>query len=1258
MNEIESAGADRTESDSTHDAGGLRHYRAIAAFASYALDSLGEEEILKRALEAVAESFGSIECYVVKSCQDGVALLLRSGSSLDKVCVGSATILSTCSDRTDTLPAPLKSVVVYFDTEIRTFEINQTIISADSACVIISGQGADPYGILGVSAETGQELSPAAVDRLTDIAAILAKAIKILHSSGSIPRTKYPSINPSGPMPQIMWCADHLGKIDYCNDGLARLLGGTASSCPHEAWLKLLHPDDREKWSNYWNDCVTRYIPFEFECRIYLEQTGTYRWQLVRAVPKIETNGGRSRWYGSSTDIHEHKLIENRLREQARELEMVNWINSTLAAELNLEKLVKIVIDVGTQLSGAKFGAYLQCVDISGTANYACLSISGISDDEQGALQLACITSIFQRTRHDAKVVRSDDIQSDARYAEVVRNKDMECRKITVRSYMSVPVVARTGEVLGGMVFGHPESGIFDMDDERLIMGLATQASIAVDNAKLYRDLISSKNDARRQYEQLNAIYATAPIGLCLVDNDLRIVRINEHLKMLVSCDIADVKGYNLGDVLGDAASSLEPLCRNALDEKRPALDLELSWVAPDGITIFWLCSCYPILEPDGDVLGVNTVVQDITDRKRGELELARLGSIVENSYDAIIGKTLDGQITSWNSGAERIYGYTAEEAIGKSISIVIPPDKHQEELDILTSLRNGKHVSLDETVRVSKIRGNIHVSSTLSPIRNRAGEVVGVSTIARDITAKKLAEKKARDDEERMRLILQATRIGTWDWDINTNEVRWSDNMEELHGRSPGNFHGNLASALADVFPEDKPLIEASITDALNTKGDYRAEYRVLGEDGRTHWMEGRGRVIYDISGKVSHMAGVCMDITERKEAEEALKVSETMLRAQTEELAIAHRQKDQFLAMLAHELRNPLAPISNAVQLLKIQKPEQREQILAWAIEVIDRQVWLISRLVDDLLDIARITRGHIELKLQEVDLHDVVHVAAESAKVWFDIKHQAFQVDIQHQPIRVHADPTRLIQVISNLLNNASKFTPEYGRIGLRIHRKNNDAVISVSDNGVGIPGDTLPHVFDLFTQADRSLDRRKGGLGLGLSLVKKLVEMHGGYVLASSPGMGRGSEFTIHIPVCMSNEQITLEEYPSHEDQTHENAKSLRILLVDDNRQSTDAMALLLETLGHDVKSAYNGPDALHIADEFQPEIVFLDIGLPLMDGYEVAKRLRTRFSSQISLIALTGYGPEQDKNRRAEAGFDQYLLKPLSLDTLTSLLIRH
>jgi signal transduction histidine kinase len=392
--------------------------------------------------------------------------------------------------------------------------------------------------------------------------------------------------------------------------------------------------------------------------------------------------------------------------------------------------------------------------------------------------------------------------------------------------------------------------------------------------------------------------------------------------------------------------------------------------------------------------------------------------------------------------------------------------------------------------------------------------------------------------------------------------------------------------------------------------------------------------------------------EITERARVELALKE--------------ADRHKDEFLAMLAHELRNPLAPIYNAVQLMRRKSVDDPQ--LVWSRDVIERQTMHLSRLVDDLLDVSRITRGKINLTKELLDITNLISRAVETTHPLVVERAHDLVIDIPDEPLHVLGDPTRLTQALGNVLSNAAKYTERGGRIKVRVSREGPEVLIRVSDNGEGIPADLLPVIFNLFTQLDRTSGHAQGGLGIGLALVRKLVEMHGGSVTAHSEGAGRGSEFTIRLPFQSATEQIG--EVPEF----HTNGSSnggvatgtqemgdrvkRRILLADDNNDALESLATLLQLGGHDVVTASNGALALECAERHRPEVMLLDIGMPLLDGYEVARRIRVQpWGRQITLVALTGWGQDSDRRRSREAGFDTHLVKPLDMDKLMDLLER-
>jgi PAS domain S-box-containing protein len=532
----------------------------------------------------------------------------------------------------------------------------------------------------------------------------------------------------------------------------------------------------------------------------------------------------------------------------------------------------------------------------------------------------------------------------------------------------------------------------------------------------------------------------------------------------------------------------------------------------PDGRRRTALAHASPIRDERGDIVGAVNVLIDITDRKQAEAAQALLAAIVESSEDAIVSKTLDGVITSWNAGAERLFGYTAAEAIGQPVTLIIPWERVEEERAILGRLRRGERIEHFETLRRSKDGRLINISLTISPVRDAAGRVIGASKVARDISAQK------------------------------------------------------------------------------------RAEAAVVEAD----------------------------------------------------------RRKDEFLAVLAHELRNPLAPLQNAVEIVR--SSLDRPEVVAEFTTMMDRQIGHMKRLIDDLLDVSRITRGKLVLQRARIDLADVVRAALETTAAQITENGHELTVLLPPDPVWIDADRIRLSQALANLLNNAAKYTPPGGKIQLTGERRGGDVVVTVKDTGIGIaPGD-LKHIFDMFGQIDTSPERCRGGLGIGLSLARKLVGLHGGTVTARSDGPDQGSEFRVRLPVLSEPGDGAAAPGAGAEPRPRD---ACRILLADDHEDGVTSFAALLNLQGHDVTIARNGMQAVELTAATNPEVVLLDIGMPGLNGYEAARRIRAQAGGEGRLlIALTGYG---DRNARAEserAGFDEHLVKPVSLDALQSVLATH
>lgn len=506
---------------------------------------------------------------------------------------------------------------------------------------------------------------------------------------------------------------------------------------------------------------------------------------------------------------------------------------------------------------------------------------------------------------------------------------------------------------------------------------------------------------------------------------------------------------------------------------------------------------------------------------------------------------------------------------------------------------------------------------------------------------------------DERLRFALAAGGLGAWELDFASKVVVCSELCRAIFGLV-SNDNISFDDLLGSIAEQDRARVLVALDQLLAHGYDFDVEYRVRWPNDELRWVMVRGRVAHQHEDGPQRIVGVALDITERKRLHEALEQSQSELARQAEQLRDADRRKDDFLATLAHELRNPLAPIRSGMELLST---VPSGEVAKHTVGVMQRQLHHMVRLIDDLLDVSRITQGKLQLKRAPVTLATVIESALETSRPLIEQRQHTLTVDLTREPLVFDADFTRLAQIISNLLNNASKYTAPEGRLQLSAHREGHEAVISVSDNGIGIPRDRLDDVFTLFSQVNRTLDRSQGGLGIGLALVRRLIEMHGGHVSAQSAGPGLGSTFTVRLPLAQVS--AALEARPVQPvTKVVKQPSGKRILVVDDNDDAADLLSQILQHAGHETTVAHDGPSALQAAREQPPHIVFLDIGLPGMSGYDVARELRQdeRFAS-VALVALTGWGTVDDQRRASEAGFDLHLTKPVDARTLQSTLER-
>jgi PAS domain S-box-containing protein len=833
------------------------------------------------------------------------------------------------------------------------------------------------------------------------------------------------------------------------------------------------------------------------------------------------------------TDLTE-QAARKKTERFADRIARLQQVTVALSEALTVDQVAEAIIAHGLTAVGANVGVVATLTnDGSEFVNLRIVGYSREVAESWSRFPADAPLPMADAARLGRPIVLGTLAERDARYPELVRFKALEGDG----ALAALPLLV-LGRAVGAMRLAFPTSRVFTEDDMAYMLNLAQLCAQALERARLYDAERRARAKAEQEIEERKRAEAALresearfrhlvfalPAAMYTTDREGRITLFNDRAAELWGRRPEIGKDLWCGSwriLRPDGTPLPHDQCPMALalHEGRSVQGQEIVVERPDGTRVCVLPHAEPLYDASGAIVGAVNMLVDITDRRQMEEVRSRLAAIVESSNDAIIAKNLDGTITNWNKGAERIFGYSAEEIVGRPITTLTTPESPDDPLRILERIRRGERVEHYETLRRTKDGRTLCVSLTVSPVRDSAGQIIGASKIARDITEQKRLEEALRD---------------------------------------------------------------------------------------------------------------------------------------RTRQLAEADRRKDEFLAMLAHELRNPLAPLRNAAQVLQLLGPDATK--FRWATDVVNRQVQLMTRLVDDLLDVARIARGKVKLQKGAVELRTIVARAVETSSPLIDARKHDLTISLPSEPVWLEADPARLAQVLINLLNNAAKYTEEGGRIGLTAEREGSAVVLRVRDTGVGIPPEVLPHVFDLFTQEGRSQGRSQEGLGIGLALVRGLVEMHEGSVEATSPGVGRGSEFTVRVPALpeapgagVSGKQVSAGDVTVR-------ALSQRILVVDDNRDSAESLAMLLQMKGHEVQTAQDGLTALEAARNFRPAIILLDIGLPRMNGYEVARRLHREHGRQAILVAVTGYGTDEDQRRSREAGFDYHLVKPLDLDALHQLLI--
>jgi PAS domain S-box-containing protein len=1123
--------------------------------------------------------------------------------------------------------------------------------------------------------------------------------------------------------------------------------------------------------------------------------------------------------------------------------------------------------------------------------------------------------------------------------------------------------------------------------EEALLLGVFLLVSLVI----IYLTDRAQRAESKERESREQLLTTLSSIGDAVIATNAqgRVTFMNEVAQGLTGWKLGEALGKELSQVFhiineGTREEVESPVVKVIRENSIVGLAGRTLLVAKDKTEIPIDDSGAPIRDEEGNITGVVLVFRNIIERRQAEEVRRQLASIVESSVDAIIGKTLDGIIISWNKSAEQLYGYSAEEVINRPISILVPPDRPEEIPGILSRLKRGERIEQFESKRVKKNGEVIDIALTISPIIDAEGAITGAATIARDITKQKLAEQALTESKERLKQALEAARMGTWEWNIQTGAITWSETLEPLHGLMPGTFGGSFEDFNELIHPEDRELLRQAVSQAIEQGTNYDIEFRVVWPDGSIHWIEGKGRAFKDETGKPVRMTGLAMDITDRKRAEDALRAGEERYRAfvrnsseaiwrfeldepvsidlsEDEQIEIcyrhgylaecndamaemygfghageivgarlgdllvrddpnnimflrafirsgyrlteaesheldregnpkyflnnlvgiiegrkllrgwgtqrditqrklaedalresearfrhaanrtarlqaltaalsealtpmqaatavlthgltalgahagsvallaerggelelldsigfppemvekwrrftvesdaplaetvrtgkmvlieslqaresryprlsslhavnesqalasvplivegrtigamgltfreiqkfeeddrafmlaiarlcaqaiqrarlyqaehrmraeaeeANRTKDEFLATLSHELRTPLTAMLGWTRMLRMDMLDEKTS--AHALETVERNAKVQAQLIEDLLDVSRIITGKLRLDVRPMELQPVIEAAIDAVRPAADAKNIELQTALNPLAGAVSGDPNRLQQVIWNLVANAVKFTNTGGQVKVGLERVDSHVEISVSDTGQGIEPEFLPYVFDRFRQADGSTTRMHGGLGLGLAIVRHLVELHGGTVRAQSSGEGQGATFNVQLPLSTlrtadfglrnENRESTFLESAIRNPQSAI-LNGLRVLVVDDEEDALHLIKTVLESQGAEVTAAGSAREALSALERETPDVLISDIGMPDEDGFALIRQVRERSTAQggeIPAAAVSAYVGEDNRRQALAAGFQLHVAKPVDPEELIEVVRR-
>jgi PAS domain S-box-containing protein len=752
-----------------------------------------------------------------------------------------------------------------------------------------------------------------------------------------------------------------------------------------------------------------------------------------------------------------------------------------------------------------------------------------------------------------------------------------------------------------------------------------------------------------RSEADLEMVADRTPVALTRLSGDRRFLYVNRAAAALLGRPAADAVGRPISEVMGEeGAAAIAPYIERVLRGEEVEFETEIPY--PNVGRRFMHVVYTPDRDDGGRVSGWFASVHDITDRKAAASALEEreqtfrtlVAASSHSTWQFRPGDAPNRQISDEATAWWRAFtGQTEEERTardGTGWLDAVHPDDRDDARRNWTSIRAMTGPTAAE-FRVRRARDGAWrwLSAKGVPVAGPDGKAAAMAGTLSDITEQKEADQVRSESEGRFRLLADAAPVLVRLSGPDKASTWFNKSWLEFTGRTMEQETGT--GWTASVHPEDIERCLGTSSEAFDARRPFTMEYRLRRHDGEFRWFLDNGVPLSGPDGAFAGYIDSGVDITDRKGTEDALRVGD--------------RRKDEFLATLAHELRNPLAPVRNAVEVLRLKGSPTPE--VQWAREVIDRQMRQMARIIDDLLDVSRISRDVLELRRERVDLATLLNAAIETSQGLIETSGHELDVHLPAHPVFLHGDVTRLAQVFANLLSNAAKFSEAGSRITLRAERRGDEVIVSVRDAGIGIPKEMQPRIFDRFVQVDRSLERSQGGLGIGLTLVKRLVELHGGGVEVHSDGPGKGSEFVVRLPVAAADAAAAGATATRPRVERSVPARG-RVLVADDNRDAAASLSTMLDIMGYETRTACDGAEALKAADEFRPEVALLDIGMPKKNGYDVARQIRTReWGKDIVLMAVTGWGQIEDRQRTFAAGFDHHLVKPVDPDVLARLL---